>query len=93
MLYIALNHPSKTWQADNLSPVEAVAERAATAMNNIRLFQVTRKRTSTYRLILEASTQITDVLGIENILRTIAQKMGSVLGGFEVLMSFDSKDK
>ena len=93
MLHIALNHPSKTWRADEISPVEAVAERAATAMNNVRSFQVTRKCTSIDRLIFEASTKIGDVLNMENILRTIAQELERVLGGSDVLLQFKSEEK
>ena len=93
MLHIALNRPSKTWQADVISPMEAVAERAATAMNNVRLFQASHKCTSTDRLIFEASTKISDVLNMENILRARAQELERMLGGSDVLIQFKSEEK
>jgi len=92
VLHIELNDPSKTWQKDDVSLVEAVAERAAFAMENARLFQDARKRASKERLISEATTKISGALSIENILQTTAQELERVLGGSEVLIQFKSEE-
>ena len=91
VLHIESNDPSKTWQKDDISLVEAVAERAAFAMENARLFQDARKRASKERLISEATTKISGALSLENILQTTAQELERVLGGSEVLIKFQSK--
>lgn len=93
VLHIESNDPSKTWQKDDVSLVEAVAERAAFAMENARLFQDARKRASKERLISEATTKISGALSLENILQTTAQELERVLGGSEVLIQFQSKEK
>ncbi|NJC98676.1 MAG: GAF domain-containing protein, partial [Anaerolineae bacterium] len=44
VLHIESNRPSREWQQDEINLVEAVAERAAFAMENARLFQDARRR-------------------------------------------------
>jgi len=63
-----------------------VAERAAFALENSRLFQDARKRAAKERLISEAAARIGDASNIENILQTTAQELERVLGGSEVLI-------
>jgi GAF domain-containing protein len=93
VLHIESNDPSKPWQPDDISLVEAVAERAAFAMENARLFQDARQRASKERLISEATTRISGALSIENILQTTAQELERVLGGAEVLIQFKRDGK
>ena len=93
ILHIESNDPSKTWQADEISLVAAVAERAAFAMENARLFQDARRRASKERLISEATTKISGALNLENILQTTAQELERVLGGSEVLIQFQTKEQ
>ena len=92
VLHIESNDPHKTWKPDEISLVEAVAERAAFAMENARLFQDARRRASKERLISEATTKISGALSVENILLTTAQELERVLGGSEVLIQFQSKE-
>jgi len=92
VLHIESNDPHKAWQAEEISLVEAVAERAAFAMENARLFQDARRRASKERLISEATTKISGALSVENILLTTAQELERVLGGSEVLIQFQSKE-
>jgi len=92
ILQIESNDSARPWQTDEISLVEAVAERAAFAMENARLFQDARKRASKERLISEATTKISGALSIENILRTTAQELERVLGGSEVLIQFKSEE-
>ena len=92
ILHIESNDPAKGWQADEVSLVEAVAERAAFAMENARLFQDARRRAAKERLISEATAKISGALNIENILQTTADELERVLGGSEVLIQFQSKE-
>ena len=93
ILHIESNDPTKGWQEDEVSLVQAVAERAAFAMENARLFQDARRRAAKERLISEATSRISGALNIENILHTTAEELERVLGGSEVLIQFQSKDQ
>ncbi len=75
-----------------MSLVQAVAERAAFAMENARLFQEARKRAAKERLISEATTRIGSAFNVENILQTTAEELGRVLGGSEISVQFQGKD-
>jgi GAF domain-containing protein len=93
VLHLEANDPARSWQEDELSLVQAVAERAAFAMENARLFQDARRRAAKERLISEATTRISAALNIENILQATAEELERVLGGSEILIQFQSKEK
>ncbi|NWG35549.1 MAG: GAF domain-containing protein [Chloroflexi bacterium] len=88
VLHVEANESSKEWQADEISLVEAVAERAALAMENARLFQDARRRAAKEQLISSASAKIGSAFSLENILQTTADELERVLGGSEVLIQF-----
>lgn len=92
VLHVESNDPSRIWQENELSLMEAVAERAALAMENARLFQDARRRAAKERLISEATSRISASLNVENILQTTASELERVLGGSEVLIQFKSRD-
>lgn len=93
VLHIESNDPVKQWQADEVSLVQAVAERAAFAMENARLFQDARRRATKERLISEATARISGALNMENILQSTAEELERVLGGSEILIQFQSKEQ
>jgi GAF domain-containing protein len=93
ILHIESHDPLKQWQADEVSLVQAVAERAAFAMENARLFQDARRRAAKERLISEATAHISSALNIENILQSTAEELERVLGGSEILIQFQSKEQ
>jgi GAF domain-containing protein/PAS domain-containing protein len=93
VLHIESNDPAREWQEDEISLVEAVAERAAFAMENARLFQDARRRAAKEQLISEASAKIGSAFNLENILRTTAEELERVLGGSEVLIQFRNKEQ
>ncbi len=92
MLNVESNDPTKSWRTDEISLMEAVAERAALAMENARLFQDARRRAAKERMIAEATSHISSSMNIENILEATATELERVLGGSEVLIRFASKD-
>jgi GAF domain-containing protein len=93
VLHLESNDPLKHWQEDEISLVQAVAERAAFAMENARLFQDARRRAAKESLISEASARIGGALNLENILRTTAEELERVLGGSEILIQFQGKEQ
>jgi GAF domain-containing protein len=93
ILHIESNDPAKEWQDDEISLIQAVAERAAFAMENARLFQDARRRAAKERLISEATARISSAFNVENILQTTAEELERVLGGSEILIQFQSKER
>jgi len=93
ILHIESHDPLKQWQADEISLVQAVAERAAFAMENARLFQDARRRAAKERLISEATAHISSALNMENILQSTAEELERILGGSEILIQFQSKEQ
>ncbi|MDX1377861.1 MAG: GAF domain-containing protein, partial [Anaerolineales bacterium] len=92
VLHIESGQPSHEWNEEEINLVQAVAERAAIAMENARLFQDARRRASKEQLISEASARIGSALNLENILQTTAEELERVLGGSEVLIQFQNKE-
>ena len=92
VIYVEPNDPSKTWLESDVSLVAAVAERAAFAMENARLFQDARRRAAKEQAISEATARISSAINIENILHTTADELERVLGGSEVLIRFQGKE-
>ena len=84
---------SRNWQEEELSLMEAVAERAALAMENARLFQDARRRAAKEQLISEATARISGSLNIENILQATASELERVLGGSEILIQFGNQEQ
>ena len=93
VLHIESHDPLKEWQDDEVSLMQAVAERAAFAMENARLFQDARRRAAKERLISEATAHISSAFNVENILQTTAEELERVLGGSEILIQFQSKER
>lgn len=93
VLHIESNDSHKEWKDDEISLVQAVAERAAFAMENARLFQDARRRAAKERLISEATTRISSAFNVENILQATAEELERVLGGSEILIQFQSKER
>ena len=92
VLHVESNESSREWQADEISLVEAVAERAALAMENARLFQDARRRAAKEQLISTASAKISSAFSLENILQTTVEELERVLGGSEVLIQFQNAE-
>lgn len=92
VLHIESNDPSREWLDDEITLMQAVADRAAFAMENARLFQDARRRAAKEQLISEATTKISNALNLENILQTTAEELERVLGGSEILIQFQNKE-
>lgn len=93
VLYVESGDLLKDWQEDDVNLVQAVAERAAFAMENARLFQDARRRAAKERLISDATARISRAFNIENILLTTAEELERVLGGSEISIKFQSKER
>ena len=93
VLHLESNDPSRAWQAEELSLIQAVARRAAFAMENARLFQDARRRATKEQLISEATAHISSALNMENILQATAEELERVLGGTEISIQFQGNEQ
>lgn len=93
VIHIESNDASKIWRDDEIRLVESVAERAALAMENARLFQDARRRAAKEQAISKATARISGAINIENILHATAEELERVLGGSEVLIRFQNKER
>ena len=91
VLQIESNDPSRELEKDEVGLATAVAERAAVAMENARLFQEARRRAAKEHAISEATARIGTALNIENILYVTAEELERVLGGSEIVIQLESE--
>jgi GAF domain-containing protein len=92
VIHVESNNPAKPWLEDEVSLIEAVAERAAFAMENARLFQDARRRALKEQSISEATARISSAMNMENILHTTAEELERILGVPEVSIRFQGKE-
>jgi len=70
----------REWTADDVALVMAVADQAAQALENVRLFEQTQQRARREQLITEIATKVRAAPDVESILRTGVQEIRRVLG-------------
>jgi GAF domain-containing protein len=92
VIHIESTSSSRHWAEDEVSLVGAVAERAAVAMENARLFQDARRRAVKEQSISEATARISSAMNIENILHATAEELERVLGVSEVSIRFQGRE-
>jgi GAF domain-containing protein/HAMP domain-containing protein len=68
------------WTADDVAVVQAVAEQVALTLENMRLFEETRRRARREEIIREITTKMRDSTDLDAILQTTVQELAKVLG-------------
>lgn len=80
----------RAWTRDEISLLEAAAERAGLALENTRLVESAQRRASRERSIGEISARIGAVSDIDSILQTAVEELGRKLSGStEVILELD----
>jgi GAF domain-containing protein len=83
----------REWTQDEITLLEAAAERAALALENARLVESAQRRASRERAIGEISTRIGAVNDMEAILQTAVEELGRKFGGAaEVILELESEE-
>lgn len=86
--------PNRIWSDDEISLVQATADRTALAIENARLLQDAQKRAAKERTIGEISSKIGSLVNLENIVQTTIEELGNTLPGTEIAIQFsESKPK
>ena len=83
----------RTWTRDEITLLEAAAERAALALENARLVESAQRRAARERAIGDISTRIGAVSSFEYILQTTVEELGRKIGGAtEVILEIGTTD-
>ena len=83
----------REWKQDEISLLEAAAERAALALENARLVESAQRRVARERAIGDISTRIGAVSDLESIMQAAVEELGRRIGGAaEVTIEIDSAD-
>ena len=80
----------REWTEDELSLLEAAADRAAFALENARLVNGAQRRASRERAIGEIATRIGAVSARNTILQTAVEELGRRIGNAEVTIELES---
>ena len=81
----------RKWTQDDITLLEAAAERTALALENSRLVESSQRRAARERTIGEISSKIGTVTEIEAIMQTTVEELGRKIGGAaEVTIEIDS---
>ncbi len=84
---------SREWKQDEISLLEAAAERAALTLENARLVEGAQRRVARERAIGDISTKIGAVSDLESIMQAAVEELGRKIGGAaEVTIEIDSAD-
>lgn len=83
----------REWTQDELTMLEAAAERAALALDNARLVETAQRRAARERAIGEISTKIGAVGNLDAILQTAVEELGRKISGAEVTLEIVSNEK
>ena len=90
-LDIQLTNGKQYWNLNEISVLEAAAERAALALENARLLQDAQRRAAKESVISEISARVSSSTDIEEVLRNAVQELGSKMGGAEVIVELGAE--
>lgn len=84
VLNVSANSEEKTWNRDEVSIVEAVAERLGLALDNARLFEETSSRASRERLVSDITTKIRSTNDPQEMVKTAMEELQRALGATHI---------
>ncbi|HLO17870.1 MAG TPA: GAF domain-containing protein [Anaerolineales bacterium] len=82
----------RQWKQDEITLLEAAAERAALALENARLVESAQRRAARERAIGDISAKIGAVSNLESILQAAVEELGRKIGATEVSLEISSAD-
>jgi GAF domain-containing protein/HAMP domain-containing protein len=85
--------PDRIWTDDEISMVQAAAERTSLALESARLLEEAQKRATKERVIGEISAKIGSSSDLESILQTAIQELGNTLPGTDIAIQFKNSQE
>ena len=79
----------RDWTREELTLLEAAAERAALALENARLLESAQRRAARERSISEISARIGSASDFNSILRATVEEMGRRIGAAEIVFELE----
>jgi GAF domain-containing protein len=94
MLDVRSQKGQREWTQDEITLLEAAAERAALGLETARLVESAQRRASRERTIGDISSKIGAVSDLETIMQTAVEELGRRIGGSaEVVIELDTNDE
>lgn len=93
VLDVRSKNGQRQWSQDEITMLEAAAERAALALENARLVDSAQRRAARERVIGEISSKIGAANNFDAILQTAVEELGRKIGGAEVALEIESEQK
>jgi GAF domain-containing protein len=85
---LSASDPERMWTDDEISMVQAAAERTSLALESARLLKEAQKRAAKERVIGEISAKIGSSSNLESLLQIAIQELGNTLPGTDVAIQF-----
>jgi GAF domain-containing protein/HAMP domain-containing protein len=79
---------NRRWSKDEVTLAQAVSDRLALALDNVRLLQESQRRAAKEAKIGEVTAKIGSSINMSNVLQTAVEELGKALPGSEVLIQF-----
>ena len=84
---------TQQWDQDDIDIAEAVAERVALAIENVRLVEASQAQAARERTISEVTSRIGDSINLNSILQTAVEELGRIIPGSEVIIQLGKEDE
>ena len=85
---LSAENPDRMWTDDEITMVQAAAERTSLALESARLLEEAQKRAAKERVIGEISAKIGSSSSLENILQTAIKELSNTLPGTDIAIQF-----
>lgn len=83
----------RDWEQDEIDITEAVAERVALAVENVRLLEASQSQASRERTISAVTARISTSVNLRSILQTAVEELGRIIPGSDVVIQLGKEDK
>lgn len=93
LIHIEASEKNRKWSEDEIALVQAIADRAALALENARLLEDSQRRAAKEQAIGEIATKIGATADIESILRTAVRELGAQISGAQVTVEIGGGNK
>jgi GAF domain-containing protein/HAMP domain-containing protein len=84
---------NRRWNKEEINLAQAVSDRLALALDNVRLLQESQRRAAKEAKIGEVSAKIGASINMRNVLQTAVEELGRALPGSEVVIQFDASQE
>ncbi|MEW6031184.1 MAG: GAF domain-containing protein [Chloroflexota bacterium] len=92
VIHVQAADKNHQWSQDEVVLTQAAAERAAIAMENIRLLNEAQRRAAKERTISAVSAKLGTSINLHNVLQVAVEELGRVLPGSEVALQLRKEE-